>query len=53
MAGVTEVVKHHTELETVKSLRAYTETSETAINKDIGGVKEKADKVEMTLRTEI
>ena len=53
MAGVTEVVKYQTELETVKSLRGYTENTETAINKDISGVKEKADKVEMTLRTEI
>ena len=53
MAGVTHVVKQHTELETVKNLRAYTEKTETAINKDISGVKAKADSVETTLRTEI
>ena len=53
MAGVTEVVKYHTELETVKNLRNFTEESDLAINKDIAGMKEKADRVEMTLRTEI
>ena len=52
MAGVTQVLKYETELETVKTLREYTEKTEAAINQDINGVKEKADKVEMTLRTE-
>ena len=53
MAGVTKVVKHHNELETVKSMRDYTEKAETAINKDIAAFKDKHERVEMTLRTEI
>lgn len=53
MAGVTEVVKHHSELETVASLRDFTEKADSAINDDINTVKESASLQEMTLRTEI
>ena len=53
MAGVTEVVKHQSELETVASLRDFTERADSALNDDISSVKESAQVQEMTLRTEI
>ena len=42
MAGVTEVVKHHSELETVASLRDFTEKADSVINEDISNVRESA-----------
>ena len=53
MAGVTEAVKYQSELETVASLRDFTERADSAINDDISNVKENASLQEMTLRTEI
>ena len=53
MAGVTKQVKYQSELETVASLRDFTERADTAINDDIMSVKESAQVQDMTLRTEI
>ena len=53
MAGVTKQVKYQSELETVASLRDFTERADSAINDDIMTVKESAQLQEMTLRTEV
>ena len=53
MDGVTKQVKYQSELETVASLREFTERADSAINDDIATVKESAQVQEMTLRTEV